>query len=123
VAAALACVYDPCSVAAGRPVSIVDLGLLVDVVSDADGHVTVVLRTTFPGCTMAGLFSQAAETSVLALDGVHSVSVQLRDEWDWTPDAVTPAGRRLLGEPAVMRASSAPVPWARRRTAVDASAD
>ena len=114
VAAALAGVYDPCSVAAGRPVSIVDLGLLVDAVEDGDAHVTVVLRTTFPGCTMAGHFSEAAETSVQALDGVERVTVQLRETWDWTPDAVTPQGRRVLAASAAAPAADAPVPWARR---------
>lgn len=82
---ALSAVQDPCSVAAGRPTNIVDLGLLVSADVDDDGVLVIVLRTTFPGCTMAPHFTRAAETCAGQIPGVRSVRVEIDPEFTWRP--------------------------------------
>jgi metal-sulfur cluster biosynthetic enzyme len=107
VRVALSTVYDPCSVAAGRPVSIVDLGLLVSADLDHEGELTIVLCTTFPGCTMAPHFTRAAEEQAREIPGVRSVRVLVDPEHTWTPSAAS----ALPVMPAPVRV----VPWALRK--------
>jgi metal-sulfur cluster biosynthetic enzyme len=107
VRVALSAVYDPCSVAAGRPVSIVDLGLLVSADLDDEGELTIVLCTTFPGCTMAPHFTRAAEEQAREIPGVRSVRVRVDPEHTWTPSAAST--RPLAPAPAQV------VPWALRK--------
>ncbi|HEX8555302.1 MAG TPA: hypothetical protein VF695_11390, partial [Sphingomonas sp.] len=51
-------IHDPCSIAAGRPTSVLDLGLVLGW-SLESGVLTVRFCVTFPGCTMAPHFTQA----------------------------------------------------------------
>lgn len=107
----LQCVFDPCSVAAGRPVSIVDLGLLVSAQQDDSGTLHLVLRTTFPGCLMSPHFSAAAEEQLATLPDVHSVEVTIDSAFTWTPDQATllPLADRPDADPS---RGGRPVPWA-----------
>ncbi len=105
-------VMDPCSVAAGRPVSIVAMGLVTEV-SAAEGRVSVVLRTTFPGCTMAPKFAEAAEEQVGSMPGVREVEVSIDPAFTWTPEQARPEARGVpLPTP---RSVPGVVPWARRQ--------
>lgn len=109
--ALLETVLDPCSVAAGRPVSIVAMGLLVGLeVTGATARVR--LRTTFPGCTMAPKFAEAAEERLRSLPGVQDVEVTIDPTFTWTPDQARPEARALHVQPG--RQLPLLVPWARR---------
>jgi metal-sulfur cluster biosynthetic enzyme len=98
-------VLDPCSVATRRPMSIVDLGLLVDLAVGPEGDVRVVLRATSPSCVLIGSIMEAAETRVGAIPGVASVSIALDVTSDWTPERMTADGAASL-EAARRRARS-----------------
>ena len=76
VDAALARVCDPCSVAAGSPLSLPDMGLVRRREVAADGSVRVVLGVTGPGCTFVGTLVTAAEREVRAAVG-DSVPVRI----------------------------------------------
>ena len=75
-------VVDPCSVAHGRPLSVIDMGL-VRGVEAVDGSVTVKLFLTSPICTMIGKFQEMAEEALLPIPGVEHVTVQGDNGLDW----------------------------------------
>lgn len=81
-------VTDPCSVAAGSPASIVELGLIravrIQEVAPGCWHVWVELRLTGPGCLLGPAFCVAAQ-SALSAGGYAKVSVTVAGDFDWTP--------------------------------------
>jgi metal-sulfur cluster biosynthetic enzyme len=93
VLAALDGIHDQCSVATRRPLSIVELGLLVN---HPFGDVRVVLRATSPSCVLIGSIMAAAETRVRAVAGVRDVAIELDVGGDWSPEHITPAGAAKL---------------------------
>ncbi|MBP7143233.1 MAG: DUF59 domain-containing protein [Opitutaceae bacterium] len=83
------------------PVNIVDLGLVYDV-SVEDGpaggrSVEVKMTLTAQGCGMGPVIAEDARGKVASLPGVESARVHV--VWDpvWTPQMITPAGRKALG--------------------------
>lgn len=89
-------IYDPCSVAAGTPVSLYDMGLLEGWSLSANGILTVRLCVTFGACTMAPHFIRAAETSLSGLDGVREVTVEIDTDVLWSTERMTAQGRALM---------------------------
>jgi len=104
VRAALAGVHDPCSVAAGRPLSLVDMGLLLDA-RLAGGTLSVSFAVTFAGCTMAPHFLRAAEVELAKLPGVARVVATVDTTAVWSPDRM-PAPPSMRGTPQAWRAVS-----------------
>jgi len=99
VHAALSTVYDPCSIAAGRPTSLVDLGLVTATrMEGATLHITFCV--TFAGCTMAPHFVEAARIELLKIDGVEQVETQVDTAHVWEPLARV----EMHGEPQAWRA-------------------
>jgi metal-sulfur cluster biosynthetic enzyme len=94
--AALAEVYDPCSQAWHRPLSLPDLGLVRHVGVDAGGRVTVRISLTVPFCMAVATIMQAVEIRVGAVPGVTGVDVQIDTATPWSPAAMSPAGRAAL---------------------------
>ena len=92
-------ITDPCSVAAGAPAGIAELGLLSEVaVEDAPegARVRVAIRLTDPVCMMVAAFLASAREVLGALQGVAHAEVWLDPCSDWTPDEMTPAYRARL---------------------------
>lgn len=90
-------VIDPCSVSAGTPLSIVEMGMVTGCEIDAGGHVDIRLRLSSPGCLMGGLmFAPDIEHRLGQLDGVTGVSIGLDDPHTWSEDEITPEGRARL---------------------------
>ena len=99
VAAALADVVDPCSLAAGAPLSLVDMGLVRGSAYDADtGTLVVRLTVTGPGCTFFGAYSAAAQEALSRLPGVRRAEVVLDTDVVWHPGHLTSAGARTLAD-------------------------
>lgn len=96
VRAALDEVYDPCSQAWQRPLSLPDLGLVRDVAVAPDGRVRVVVSLTAPFCMAVGTIMQAVEARVGQVPGVTGVDVEIDAETSWTPTLMTEAGRDAL---------------------------
>lgn len=95
---ALAGVYDPCSIAAGRPTSLVDMGLVTDWALD-EGVLTVTFCVTFAGCTMAPHFTEAARVELAKLPGVRDVVTVVDTAHVWTPRGAIP----MRGAPQAWR--------------------
>jgi metal-sulfur cluster biosynthetic enzyme len=96
VHAALGEVYDPCSQAWQRPISVRDLGLVRDVTADADGGVTVRISLTTPFCAALATIMQAVEVRVAGVPGVTSVTVEIDATAPWSSASMTDAGRAIL---------------------------
>ena len=111
-------IFDPCSVAAKSPLSIVDMGLVthVDVVGDA---VSVAIRPTNRGCTLMPSIMEAAEEALRALPGVGQVSLLVDAEKSWSPDQISERGQRLLSERRAQSRIAVPIEpqqWKRQHT-------
>jgi len=86
----LTTVQDPCSRMLGRPVSIVDLGLVESVSVDGD-RVAVELVTTVPNCIMFCDIAASTREAVRQLDASLVVDVRLRTDLQWTRERADPA--------------------------------
>ncbi|MDP3065044.1 MAG: metal-sulfur cluster assembly factor [Chloroflexota bacterium] len=84
-------VFDP-----EIPVNVVDLGLIYDVQVEK-GDVSVLMTLTAPGCGMGPHIAQQAEWAISELEGVEDVNVELTFDPVWTPDRITPEGKKALG--------------------------
>jgi metal-sulfur cluster biosynthetic enzyme len=80
------------------PLNIVDLGLIYGVRVD-DDRVEVTMTLTTPGCGMGGQISRDAEERILALPGIREAKVEIVWDPPWTPERISPDGRKTLGLP------------------------
>jgi len=76
--------------------SIVDLGLVYDVVLEGD-RVSVKMTLTSPACPASGMIVDGTRAALVALPGAASVDVSLVWEPPWTPERLTRGGRDQLG--------------------------
>lgn len=94
--AALATVFDPCSVQANAPLSVVDMGLVLGVEVQGDGVVSLRIRPTSQWCTMIGSIMQGIEDRVGAVPGVREVRIDIDRETMWSEAELTPRGKDIL---------------------------
>ncbi|MPQ97436.1 DUF59 domain-containing protein [Modestobacter sp. I12A-02628] len=86
-------IVDPCSVTAGVPAGLCDMGLIRAVhVSGPPGRQRVALTVgvTEPGCFMIGPFAAEARARLLGLAGVEEVQLELDNGYDWTESMMAP---------------------------------
>lgn len=83
------------------PVNIVDLGLIYDLAVEATptggAAVEVKMTLTAQGCGMGPVIAEDARQKIAALPTVESARVHI--VWDpiWTPQMISPEGRKSLG--------------------------
>jgi metal-sulfur cluster biosynthetic enzyme len=82
--AALARVVDPCSIATGIAISLIDMGLIhrVEIVG---AHVSITLRLTSPLCFQAGLIVSEVERQVARIPEVSRVECGVDPRAEWLP--------------------------------------
>lgn len=99
-------ITDPCSVAAGAPAGLSELGLVRDV-AVADGpdgaNIRVSIRLTDPVCMMGAAFLASARELLSGLDGVATAEVWLDERSDWIPADMDPSYRARLGRARAAR--------------------
>lgn len=81
------------------PVSIGDLGMVVDVAvepGDDGADVHIVLVPTFSGCPATPMIRTDVTAAVERMDGVGSVTVDFTHDVLWTSDRITGTGREKL---------------------------
>jgi metal-sulfur cluster biosynthetic enzyme len=93
VRAACASVADP-----EFGLSIEDLGLIYDL-TVVDRSVLVIMTLTSRYCPAGDVITGAVRAAVAGVPGVESVDVRVVWDPGWTPDRVSPRGRRQLGWP------------------------
>lgn len=96
ITAALDAVNDPCSVAAGAPLSLLDMGLVRGWELSADGDLEVRFDVTAPVCLMAGHFAADARERLGAIPGVRTVTIRIDPSGDWSPERISARGRERL---------------------------
>jgi probable FeS assembly SUF system protein SufT len=83
------------------PVNIVDLGLVYDLAIETlpEGGRALELKMTLtaPGCGMGPVIAEDARKKLAALPGVATVKAHIVWEPQWTPQMISPEGRRILG--------------------------
>ena len=86
-------IVDPCSVRAGAPAGLVDMGLVgdIDIRPTSPGRCVVAVQVgvTEPGCFMIGPFAVEARERLLRLPDVDDVEVGFRAWTGWTEDDMT----------------------------------
>ena len=106
VRAALANVHDPCSIAAGRPISLVDMNLVTEARMEGS-TLYVTFCVTFAGCTMAPHFVEAARVELAKIEGVKAVVTRIDPEHVWEPIARI----EMSGVPQAWRRVAAASSW------------
>lgn len=102
-------IVDPCSVVAGAPAGIEEMGLVRELrlTETVDGvAIRVRIGVTEPGCMMGASFAVSARERLEALPGVAGVEVQLDHRCDWEPgDIDTAYAERLEAVRAARRSA------------------
>ena len=96
----LAQVKDPCSIAAGVPAGLFEMGMVGKVCAvpgEAGATLSVSLILTHPGCAMAAVFLAEAHRCLGTIPGVSHVNVSL-EATVWTPDRLAPAYASKLAD-------------------------
>ena len=93
--AALRRVVDPCSIATGVPIDLLDMGLVKDI-QLAGGIARVELMVTSPLCTQVALITERVKDVLADVDGVHTVEVTVDARAEWWPDMMAESARRRL---------------------------
>ncbi|MEY3385751.1 MAG: hypothetical protein RIR53_562 [Bacteroidota bacterium] len=78
-------------------ISVVDMGIITDVVVEDDDHVTVTMTPTFVGCPAIDVMRSDVEAAVRRL-GVQNVDVSVTFDVPWTTNRLTERGRAALLE-------------------------
>ena len=92
VVAAISTIYDP-----EIPVNIYELGLIYDIVSDAEGRVTVTMTLTSPACPSAQQLPAEAHFKTKASEGVTDAYVDVVWDPPWSKDMMSETARMALG--------------------------
>lgn len=83
------------------PVNIVDLGLIYDLdiepLAGGGNRVQVKMTLTAPGCGMGPVIAEDARSRIAALPTVTEAKVHIVWDPQWTPQMISPAGRKQLG--------------------------
>jgi metal-sulfur cluster biosynthetic enzyme len=108
VTEALRKVVDPCSIATGAPIDLVDMGMLRGISIDGS-HVEIQLRFTSPLCWQASNIIKAIEDNLMRIEGVERVTCDTRSgAWEWKPEMMAASAqarlRRLRPMPQVRMA-------------------
>ena len=86
-------VYDP-----EIPVNIVDLGLVYDVKLE-NQTCNIKMTLTSQACPEARSIPEVVKRRVVEIEGIELCQVEIVWEPTWTPQRISPNGRRILGLP------------------------
>ena len=89
---AIRSVFDP-----EIPVNIFELGLIYDVLVDANGVAGIRMTLTAPGCPAAQSLPVEVDRKVRAVPGVADAKVEVVWEPAWTKDRMSDAAKLQLG--------------------------
>jgi FeS assembly SUF system protein len=92
IVAAVATVFDP-----EIPVNIYELGLIYDIIVDAQSVVGIRMTLTAPACPAAQFLPDRVKTVVAAVPGVSDVKVDVVWEPPWSRDRMSDAAKLQLG--------------------------
>jgi metal-sulfur cluster biosynthetic enzyme len=97
IEAALRRIADPCSIATGVVIDLVDMGLVL-AASRAKGVATVRLQLTSNLCMQIGIIESKIYEEVGSIQGVDEVVVEIDHQAEWLPSMVADHARMALRE-------------------------
>ena len=92
IVAAIKTVFDP-----EIPVNIYDLGLIYDVLVNAEGVAGIRMTLTAPACPAAQWLPGQVEQKVKAVEGITDAKVDVVFDPPWTKDRMSEAAKLQLG--------------------------
>jgi len=98
VVAALSRVLDPCSVAAGMPLDIVEMGMLAGWSVDSDRNLELAICLTSPMCLLAHNILEVASRELAADGRFKSIVVRVDTSVIWTEDRLSDTARQKRRE-------------------------
>jgi len=78
-------------------INVVDLGLIYEIECPEEGVVHITMTLTTPGCPLHDSIVSGVKYSLLELEEISTVDVNLVWEPEWSPDKMTPEGLKALG--------------------------
>jgi metal-sulfur cluster biosynthetic enzyme len=87
-------IVDPCSIASGVPISLIEMGLISEI-EDRSGAMTITLRLTSPTCWQVGNIIGEIEQRVESL-GLGPVRCIVDMSAAWTPDMMSAGAQAKL---------------------------
>ena len=78
-------------------VSIVDLGLIYEIIVTPEKHVKITMTLTTIGCPLFGQIQKEIEDRVMELPGIEEIKIELSFDPPWTPDKMTEEAKVQLG--------------------------
>ncbi len=92
-------IYDPCSMAIGLNVGLVEMGLVRRITAsplDDGWDVAVQIRLTSPGCQYYFYFQEELEARLLDNPAIAKASVTWDPRLDWTPEDMAASAREKI---------------------------
>jgi metal-sulfur cluster biosynthetic enzyme len=77
--------------------NIIDIGLVYDVAVTDDGIAQVKMTLTSPGCPAGAEITDDVKRTLMDLDGITAVDLEIVWEPFWTPEKMDPRVRAFLG--------------------------
>ena len=78
-------------------ISLIDLGVITDILIDDPHHVTIKMTPTFAGCPAMDYMKQNVE-KVLEENGIKSFKVEMNFDKQWTSNNITEKGLQAIKE-------------------------
>jgi metal-sulfur cluster biosynthetic enzyme len=115
-------VVDPCSIATGVPISIVDMGLVLDVaVEGSTAHVQMCL--TAPICLQITNILSKLDDAVLSVPGIEKVDCTVDAAYEWMPSMMAASSQRDLRVARPLTSTRVDLPLTRRPAGALAEAE
>lgn len=77
-------------------ISVVDLGIIIDVHADQDSNVVIRMTPTFSGCPALQLIQFQVRKRARAVQGVNSAEVKVDYDTQWTSNRISEKGRHAI---------------------------
>jgi metal-sulfur cluster biosynthetic enzyme len=95
-------IVDPCSIAAGTPIGLLDMGI-VDSVEVRGDSVSITLLPTFPGCIYTAVFAGEITRRLEKLDWLSEIRVDEARGLLWDEDRMSSQARERLRKARAQR--------------------
>jgi ring-1,2-phenylacetyl-CoA epoxidase subunit PaaD len=77
-------------------ISVIDLGIISDVIEDETGHITINIMPTFSGCPAIKLIASDVEAQAKKITHKDNITVFVDKYSGWNTNRITDKGRQIL---------------------------
>lgn len=79
-------------------ISVVDLGIIIDIDIDDDQNVLIKMTPTFSGCPALQIMQLQVQKKASEVEGVNKAKVEVDKETSWTSNRISDQGRKAIKE-------------------------